>query len=180
MNFISKLFALSIVLILFNACSTDSDEQSDYAMTFKINGELFEVNNPFGTNEATSNIFTYYPEDEFIHLSGRTPYTSTQSVWLEINIWIDRDDLEIGIYNVGIDTFQNHETHIDLINNSNDSMGAFYEDTISGNITITSVNTTEKTIEGTFEFDTFHELDPNGVPDYVVTEGKFNYVYDVD
>ncbi len=182
MKFITKLFTLFIVLILFSACSTDSDEQSDYAMTFKINGELFEVNNPFGTNEATGTIFTYYPEDEFIHLSGRTPYTSTESVWLNISIWIDRNDLVVGTYEVGIDTYNNEDTHIDLINNTNDltGTGTFPEHTISGNITITAVNPTEKTIEGTFEFNTYHELDPTGTPDFVVTEGKFDYVYDVD
>ena len=172
---------LILTLILTNlSCSSDdttTDEISEYAMTAKINGELYKMNNPFGTNEASSSFFSYYPDEDYILLQGRYggPFGNP-----EINIWINRDDLAIGTYQVGPST-DGVTTHIDLIDNSNDTAGnPVYENTVSGSISITSINSTEKTVKGTFNFDTVDGYSETNPVNFTVTEGTFNYKYDVE
>ncbi len=180
MKNLKLFFYLSVILINLIGCSNDetpNNETSEFAMTAKINGVLHEMNNPFGTNEATSTIFTYYLNENYIKLQGS--YGGTLGL-IEINIWINRDDLKIGKYSVGLDTYTT-ATHIDLIDNSNDTYGnPIYENTVSGFISIELINTTDKTISGTFEFNTIDgELATEPV-NFEITEGTFNYKYDVE
>lgn len=171
-----KLMFLPLLAIALNSCSGDDSSDpiyqppaTQYPMTAKINGELFQMANPFGSDFATSTISSDYPNEEFIQMQGRP----NLSFMTEINIWIDRDDLHPGTYQVGPET-DGFATHIDLIDNT----GTTSDLTKSGHITITEVNTTLKTVKGTFEFETMDY----GVPEttiHHVTEGTFNYRYDV-
>ena len=157
-----------------NQISFSIANSSGFAMTAKINGLQFQANNPFGTNEFSStNIWSYYPLADFVMLQGRQGGLLGNP---EINIWLKRTDIVVGSYNFGAETFTTTPSHfIDLIDNST----ADNQYTESGTITITEVNSTTKTVKGTFEFSTVNE--PNGSPtavvNNVVTEGTFNYIY---
>ena len=143
-------------------------------MTAKINGVDFNANNPFGTNLFSStNIWDYYPLADFVMLQGRqggafgTP---------EINIWLKRTQIAVGTYTFGLETFDTPPSHyIDLIDlNSSD-----FEHTKAGSITITSVDTSTKTVIGTFQFKSVPDPnDPAAVVNYTVTNGTFNYKYE--
>jgi len=176
---ISKILfpSLFIMLTIFSGCSNDDTDQGnskEFPMTAKINGILYEMTNPFGTNEDTARIFGYnYSNQDYIILQGR-PDLNINALSKEINIFINRDDLKVGTYNVGVDTDE-VTTHIDLI----DLETIETENTISGNITITSIDTTNKIVKGTFEFDAADESNINSPINSVVTEGTFNYKYDV-
>ena len=175
-----KLLCLLVILIGNLSCSkdeTNKDEISEYAMTAKIDGVLYEMNNPFGTNEAQGSIYSYYPDEDYIMLQGRYG-GATGSI--EIDIWINRDDLKIGKYFVGLNT-DAVTTHIDLIDNSNATFGnPIYENTVSGFISIESINTTDKTISGSFEFNTIDgETDTDPI-NFKINDGTFNYKYDVN
>ncbi len=175
-----KLLCILVVLITNLSCSksdTNTDEISEYAMTAKINGVLYEMNNPFGTNEANSSFFSYYPDEDYIFLQGRYGGVLGNP---EINIWISRNDLKTGTYSVGLNT-DSVTTHIDLIDNTNDTFGnPVYENTVSGFISIDYINTTDKTIRGTFKFNTIDGESETDPANFVITEGTFNYKYDVE
>jgi hypothetical protein len=77
---------------------------------------------------------------------------------------------------LGAETFTTTPSHfIDLIDNST----ADSQYTESGTIIITEVNSSTKTVKGTFVFTGVNE--PNGSPtavvNSIVTDGTFNYVY---
>jgi hypothetical protein len=173
------IFVLSMSLALFS-CSSDDDnttvnipQNPGYAMTAKLNGVLFQTNNPFGNNEFSStNIWNYYPEEDYVMLQGRQGILGNP----EINIWLKRTDIVVGTYIIGEETFDTPPSHfIDLIDNSND----ISENTKEGVITITEVNTTTKIVKGTFAFKTVDELgNPSAPIDFNVTEGTFRYTYE--
>ncbi|WP_459210833.1 hypothetical protein [Aquimarina rhabdastrellae] len=182
---INSVFILLLILTSLSCSNSDDDnvnenineDVTEYAMTAKINGVLHQMNNPFGTNEATSSIYSYYPNDQYIMLQGRfggvfgTP---------EIDIWINRNDLEVGVYPVDLDT-NAVTTHIDLIDNSNDVLGEpVSENTVSGFISIDFIDLETKKIRGTFEFNTIDGGSENDPINFRITEGTFNYVYDVE
>lgn len=144
---------------------------SGYAMTAKINGVLHTMMNPFGNNNASNSIYGDYPDEDYIFLQGRWGGILGPK---EFDLWIKRTDLHTGTFEVNDDTFYT-ATHIDLIDNTNE-VG---ESTISGHITITEVNTTAKTVKGTFEFEAA-DSPWDTVPLFYITEGTFYYNYDVD
>ena len=169
-------------LVMFLTClscsdsNNDDQEKTEFAMTAKINGVLYEMNNPFGTNEASGSIFSYYPDEDYIMLQGRFGGVFGNP---EINIWINRNDLKVGTYSVGRET-DGEDTHIDLIESSNDTLGnPIYENTISGAIIIDFIDVNEKVVKGTFEFSTT-EGDETFPVNFNITEGTFNYRYDVE
>lgn len=154
--------------------STGGGVVSGFAMTAKINGLQFQANNPFGNNKYSStNIWSYFPLADFVMLQGRQGGIFGNP---EINIWLKRTDIVVGSYSFGAETFNTPPSHfIDLIDNST----ADGEYTESGTIIITEINSSTKTIKGTFEFTSVDE--PNGSPvaviNSVVTNGTFNYIY---
>jgi len=178
---ISKLIGgMAFVSMLAMGCSSDSDSPPvynttpTYAMTWKMNGTTFKRNNTWGRNTAISNFFTYYPDEEYIRLQGTGTFTNADGV--EIDIMIKKTDLVVGTYEVNRSTMYGNGTHIELLNISNDES----EITREGSITITAVNPVAKTVKGTFHFKTSDNAD--GVPylvNYDVTEGTFNYRYDI-
>ena len=177
---------LSFLFISITACSSDDNNTvgngnenptpNSYAMTAKINGVLYNMNNPFGGNESSPELFSTFPDDEFVHLQGWPVNSSMGS--REITIHIKRSsDLAVGTYLVSPDTDSGMGTHIDLIDNTN-SIGEY---TVSGNVTITEIDTNAKIVKGTFEFDTADDtFGENPEINYSVTEGTFNYKYDVE
>jgi len=175
-----KHFLLVLTLLLIvSSCSSDDDatpqiENSTFAMTAKINDVSFLANNPFGTNEfSITNIFSYFPIEDFVLLQGRQGGLLGNP---EINLWLKRDDIVVGTYQIGEDTFDTPPSHfIDLTDNSNDVL----EDTQQGTITITEVNSSTKIVTGTFEFTTAVELNDASDPvNFNVTEGTFSYKYE--
>jgi len=185
MKLLNKILTLAFLSLALISCSSDDNNniistgnESTYAMTAKINGVLHEMNNPFNTNEATSSIWSYYPNDEYIQLTGRYGGVVGNP---EISLWIKRTDLVIGTYNVGVDT-NGTSTHIDIIDNSNFEAdnSPIYEDTTSGSITITAIDTQTKIIQGTFEFMARKDSSINSELVHDITEGTFNYRYDVE
>ncbi|GGB74280.1 hypothetical protein GCM10007424_12740 [Flavobacterium suaedae] len=182
------MIALSVITLSFTSCSDDdsstleneNQEQNEnenpagYAMTVKINGVLHNMQSIFGGNHASSSIYTAYPDEDYIFLQGSwvdSPFAK------EIDIFISRDDLQPGTYYVNQATYET-ATHIDLIDNTN----SINETTVSGQITITEVDTSAKTVKGTFEFDTadYPQGEENPTVNYHLTEGTFSYEYDVE
>lgn len=171
----SIILILTLTLTLFS-CSSDDDGAigSEFAMTAKINGDIFKANNPFGTNDFSStNIYTYFPTDDFVMFQGRSGGILGNP---EINIWLKRNDIAVGTYTIGEESFSTTPSHfINLIDNTNQ----ISEYTKGGVITITEVNTSSKIIVGTFEFTTVDSLsDPSATIDFNVTEGTFRYKYE--
>lgn len=172
--FITRL--LIFVLFLASCSSTDEAEEpviSGFAMTAKINGDSFEANNPFGSNEfSETNIFARYPIEDFVLLQARMGGAFGGK---EINLWLKREDIIVGSYNV----FYKHlgltpPTHyIQYIDNTND----IYEQTLEGVIKITEVDNLMKTVKGNFEFTTVND-DESAPVDFTITDGEFNYKYE--
>ncbi|WAC02874.1 hypothetical protein N7U66_04380 [Lacinutrix neustonica] len=133
-------------------CTTGTT--SPFAMTFKINGMQYNLNNPFGNNESsTTNIFSAYPFSEYILLQSRNGLLGN----IEIDLWIKRTDLIAGTtFQVNQDTMET-TTHIDLIDNNN----TMDETTVSGSITIDFVDPVNKIVRGTFEFNCAEYRDTN-------------------
>lgn len=177
-SILKKATLFILVLSLFVSCSSDDDDGGsgtptpEFAMTFKIDGELFELNNPFGTNEySQTNIFSAYPLEDFVLLQSRNGLFGL----VEVDLWLKRDQIIAGTtYQVNMNTDESgNDTHIDLIDNRNN----FFEGTTSGEVSITSVNTNTKVVKGTFNF----IAQDSSVPDNTimnVTEGTFNYIYE--
>lgn len=175
---------ISILLLAFSAtlfsCSSDDDSNNpggsddpDFAMTAKLNGTTFQANNPFGGNEfSNTNIWDYFPQDDFVMLQGRMGGVLGNP---EINLWLKRSDIAVGTYAIGQETYTTPPSHfIDLIDNSND----MDEQTKEGTVVITEVNTTTKIVKGTFKFKTVDELTPNAPVNVNVTDGTFRYKYE--
>jgi len=170
-----------IFVLCVSSCDSDDsiqeenpDQNSGYAMSAKINGIVFQANNPFGTNEfSTTNIWNYFPLEDYVMIQGRqggllgTP---------EILIWLKKSDIVVGTYQIGEETFDTPPSHfIDLVDNSN----TISENTKQGTIVITEVNSSEKIVTGTFEFTTVDDiLNPTAQVDFTITEGTFNYIYE--
>lgn len=175
-----KVAKLLLVLpFLFLSCSSDDspsneeNTQPEFAMTASINGTAFKANNPYGTNAySTTNIWDYYPEEDFVMLQGRQGGLLGNP---EINIWLKRSDIAVGTYTIGAETFETPPSHfIDLVDNA----GEGFENTKEGTIEITSVNTTTKVVQGTFTFTTVNDPnDPEAPVNNTVTNGTFNYKY---
>ena len=68
-----------------------------------------------------------------------------------------------------------NKTFAEWIDNTN---GDLFEQTRSGNITITEINTETKFVKGTFSLEAA-DLDEEEIHTHV-TEGTFNYYYDVE
>jgi hypothetical protein len=175
-----KSLFLVLPFILFS-CSDDSDDSNDddgpnppeFAMTASINGVEFKANNPFGNNMfSNTNIFSYFPIEEYVLLQGRAGGVFGNP---EINLWLKRSQIAVGTYTVSEDMF-NPTTHtIDLIDNSNDEG----ESTVDGTVVITNVNTNTKIVRGTFEFTTSDNASvTNPTINYTITNGTFFYQYE--
>ena len=168
------LLALTIISL---SCSSDDGNSEDipqFAMTAKINGNIFQANNPFGNNNySTINLWNYFPIEDFVMLQGRQGGVFGNP---EINIWLKRSDIAVGTYSIGSETFSTPPSHfIDLIDNSVQES----QYTVNGSITITSVESSTKIVKGTFNFTTSDTAnDPNPVINNTVTEGTFRYKYE--
>jgi hypothetical protein len=180
-----KKFSILLLTLSFllTSCSSDSDNNDDdddddttpaYAMTAKINGTNFQANNPFNNNMFSStNIWSYYPEEDYVMLQGRQGGTFGTP---EINIWLKKTDIAVGTYTIGYETFDTPPSHfIDLIDNNN----SVSETTKGGVIVITQVNTSTKIVKGTFQFtSTDGDVeDPASAVNFTVSEGTFTYQY---
>jgi len=180
-----KFFILipAVLLCLFSCSTSDSDSDSEtdseidpeFAMTAKINGDVFQANNPFGNNEFSNYlIWDWYPPNEFILLQARKG--STFSTLREINLWLKKSDIAVGTYVIGAETFEVKPSHyVVLVYPSSEEPISTKE----GKIVITEVNTSTKLVKGTFEFTTVLYLDdPSSPVNFRITEGKFNYTYE--
>ncbi|MAX69477.1 MAG: hypothetical protein CMC76_00010 [Flavobacteriaceae bacterium] len=173
---LKKITLLLLGIFFFSSCSSDSDNDEpenqtpEYAMTFKLNGELFEINNPYGTNEfSPTNVFSAYPIEDYVLLQARNGLFGL----VEIDLWLERDlIMEDAVFQVGEESDES-ATHINLIDNRNN----FFESTTSGEVSILTVDTTNKIVTGTFEFTT-QDLYSPGDTTINVTEGTFNFVYE--
>lgn len=180
-----KTLLLFFILAL-NSCSSDnnSDETPDnptvptskFAMTAKVDGKLWEMNNPFNSNAATKPLFTYYPETEYIQLQGRNGGIFGMD---EIRLLIKRSDLKVGTYPITLATNDASKTEIEMSFNSK----ANIQYPIEGTLSVTSIDLNTKTVAGTFSFNCVEDYSkPISTSNPVttkVTEGTFNYKYDV-
>lgn len=177
-----KFFLLipAALLCLFSCSPSDSSEEKEepapeFAMTAEINGELFQANTPFGDNEFSDyNIWDWYPSEEYILLQARKG--NEWATLTEINIWLRKSDIAVGTYEIGKETFEEKPSHYIgfVYPSSEDPTG-----TKAGTIVITNVNTSAKTVKGTFEFTTVAALyDDSASPNYTITNGKFYYTYE--
>lgn len=171
-----KFLFLFLILIL-NCCSggdnDNSESTSKFAMTAKVDGVLWEMNNPFNSNAATKPLFTYYPETEYIQLQGR------KDVINEIRLLIKRSDLKIGNYPITAATFDASKTQIEMSFNSKANL----QYPIEGTLSVTSIDLNTKTVAGTFSFNCVEDdskpISASNPITTRVTEGTFNYKYDV-
>jgi hypothetical protein len=180
-----SIIVLVLSLTLLACSSSDSDLSSDvhytgqYAMTAKITDYTFNGMSPFNQNEfSNSNIYSYFPLEDYVLLQGienRGPFIIPAENY-EINIWLKRSNIAVGTYLIGQETFNTPPSHfIDL----NETINEIPEYTKNGTIEITQVNTSTKTVVGTFEFTTVNDLDnPNASIDFNVTNGWFMYKYE--
>lgn len=169
------LLTLSLTLSSCSSSDGGGDDTPEFAMTAKINGQTFEANNPFGTNDYSStNIWSYYPIEDYVMLQGRAGGVMGMP---EINIWLKRSQIAVGTYTLAPETFDTPPSHyIDLIDNRDDEV----EKTKSGTIIITEVNTSTKIVKGTFQFTSTDgdQDDPASIVNATVTDGKFRYKYE--
>lgn len=176
-KFLILIPAAFLFLISCSPSNSEDDNEQDpeFAMTAKINGEMFQANTPFGDNEFSSyTIWNWYPSEEYILLQARKG--ADFSTLTEINIWLKKSDIAVGTYEIGEETFEEKSSHyIALVYPAS-------EDPIStkeGTIVITNVDTSTKTVKGTFEFTTVAQLrEPSAPANYTVTDGKFWYTYE--
>lgn len=163
----------SLLVPVENSPTNGGGTVSGFAMTAKINGVQFQANNPFGTNlYSSTNIWSYFPLEDYVMLQGRQGGLLGNP---EINIWLKRNQIVVGTYPIGEETYTTPPSHfIDLIDNFVDG----FEETVQGSITITEVNTSTKTVKGTFQFTTSDDVNPvSPVINNNVTNGTFNYKY---
>lgn len=176
-----KILLIFLVLVL-SSCSSDSETPdsniptSKFAMTAKVDGTLWEMNNPFNSNAATKPLFTYYPETDYIQLQGRNGGTFGMD---EIRLLIKRTDLKIGTYPITLATNDASKTEIEMSFNSK----ANIQYPIEGTLSVTAIDLNTKIVAGTFSFNCVEDYSkPISVSNPVttkVTEGTFNYKYDV-
>lgn len=173
-----SILVLALSFGLFSCTSNDTNDSNppvpEFAMTAKINGVVFQANNPFGTNTvSTTNIWSYFPKTDYIMLQGRQGGTFGTP---EMNIWLKKSEMVVGTYALTPDTYTEGQSHhIDL----NDLTNDIFEHTKSGVLVITEVNSTTKIVKGTFEFSTVQNVESTNAPiDYEVTEGNFRYTYE--
>lgn len=169
---------LSLFLVLIGVFFTSTTPYySNYAMTAKLNGNYYEMNNMFGFNEATQPDISFYLSDDFIELRGRK---QTLDGTFEIYLWIAKSELKEGTYTLNANTMIYNKTHAGLAYRSNNTeIQGVYRKTVSGRITITHLNRQSKTIKGNFEFKTNPDQANTGIPNFEITDGTFDYVYDV-
>jgi hypothetical protein len=166
------------LLIILNSCSSDSDSPetpvstSKFAMTAKVDGTLWEMNNPFNSNAATKPLFTYYPTTEYIQLQGRKGLD-------EIRLLIKRSNLKVGTYPISLSSNDASKTEIEMSFNSK----ANIQYPVEGSLSVTSIDLNTKTVVGTFSFNCVEDYSkPISASNPVttkVTAGTFNYKYDV-
>ena len=183
-----KTLLLFLILIV-SSCSSDNSSEdntenpenptlptSKFAMTAKVDGKLWEMNNPFNSNAATKPLFTYYPATEYIQLQGRNGGTFGMD---EIRLLIKRSDLKVGSYPITLATNDASKTEIEMSFNSK----ANIQYPIEGTLSVTSIDLNTKTVAGTFSFNCVEDYSkPISTSNPVttkVTEGTFNYKYDV-
>ena len=170
-----KITQLLLILpFLLFSCSSDDeikeDPKSRYAMTATINGQSFMGSNLFSNIYSSTNIWSYYPIEDFVMLQGRQGGTGNP----EINIWLKRTKIAVGTYAVTTDENNPTSHAIDLTDLSTEAM----EYTKEGTITIIEVNNTSKTVRGTFKFTTSSTFDNQIDTNYTITDGTFNYQYE--
>ncbi|MEO8239279.1 MAG: hypothetical protein ABI793_15245 [Flavobacterium sp.] len=171
---------LIFLLVFLNSCSSDNDSSdsavptSKFAMTAKVDGVLWEMQNPFNSNFATDPLFDYYPATDFIQLQGRNGGAFGID---EIRLLIKRSDLKIGSYPIVVDTYGVTQIEVSLNTKENSQY------VVEGTLSVTSVDLNAKKIAGTFSFNCAEESEPISASNPIttrVTEGTFNYKYDFD
>jgi len=173
-----KILFLFLLLAL-NSCSSDNDspndepETSKVAMTAKVDGTLWQMNNPFGSDYATKTLFEMYPAEEYILLQGRnTTFID------EIRLYIKRSDLKVGTYPITKNTFDASKTQVEISFNSKGKS----QYPVNGSLSITAIDLNAKKVTGTFSFNCVDDddqpiSDTNPITTKV-TEGAFSYRYD--
>lgn len=173
---ITRLLSFTLLVFAMISCSGDDggsetvNPVSEFPMTAKINNVLFEMKNPFGSDYATDSFYSDYPDETYIQLQGRPGYSL--GMW-EVTLYIKRTDLQVGTIDISREDNWN-DTYLRLIDNTIDN----YTVTNTGQLHITEVNTTAKTVKGTFDFTTI-DVETDEIIHHV-TDGKFSYKYDVD
>lgn len=169
---------LIFILLVLNSCSGDDssdDSKSKFAMTAKVDGTLWEMQNPFGSDYATTFMSDYYPETEYIMLQGRN-----SNFIDEIRLYIKRSDLKVGTYPITKNTFDASKTQVEISFNTKGKS----QYPVSGSLSVTAIDLSAKKVTGTFSFDCVDDDDePISASNPVttkVTEGTFNYRYDVE
>ena len=144
-------------------------------MTAKVDGTLWEMQNPFGSDYATTFMSDYYPETEYIMLQGRN-----SNFIDEIRLYIKRSDLKVGTYPITKNTFDASKTQVEISFNTKGKS----QYPVSGSLSVTAIDLSAKKVTGTFSFDCVDDDDePISASNPVttkVTEGTFNYRYDVE
>ncbi|KAF2513726.1 hypothetical protein EYY60_05725 [Flavobacterium zhairuonense] len=174
-----KILFLALIFAL-NSCSSDEnntetpDSTSKFAMTAKVDGTLWEMQNPFSSDYTTKPLFDYYPQTEFIQLQGRKTLID------EIRIYIKRSNLKIGTYPITAASYDASKTQIEM---SYNSKGTNIQYPVEGSVIITAVDTNAKTVKGTFSFNCVENsskpISASNPITTKVTDGTFSYRYDV-
>ena len=176
-----KTLSIFLILILSSCSSDDSNNAAEdttptskYAMTAKVDGTSWEVNNPFNSNFATKPLYTYYPETEYIQFQGRKGLD-------EIRLLIKRSDLKKGTYAITKTTFDASKTQIEVSMAYSKGNSQY---PVEGSLSITSVDLTAKVVAGTFSFNCVEDdskpISTSNPVTTRVTDGTFKFRYDFD
>ncbi|WP_035649696.1 DUF6252 family protein [Flavobacterium sp. ASV13] len=175
-----KIFLFLSLILALNSCSSDNstpDETtptSTFAMTAKVDGTLWEMQNPFGSDYATKTLFDMYPAEQYILLQGRN-----SNFVDEIRLYIKRSDLKVGTYPITKNTFDASKTQVEISFNTKGKS----QYPVNGSVSITAIDLSAKKVTGTFSFncvdDDAKPISATNPITTKVTEGTFNYRYDV-
>lgn len=144
-------------------------------MSAKLDGVLYELNSERGTNQVAEETDVFgsgFPATGFTLMRGNRR-TDGSGIPVEINIWIKDSDFAVGTYNFDMDNNQGGGTYAEIIDLTPANFD-FLLSTRNGSVTIASIDTTNRTISGTFEFSGLAIADDDiNNRNFSVTEGTF-------
>jgi len=172
-----KVLLLLILSIALINCGGSDDSNSDVDQgpsglffSANIDGTEKELTNVFGDFEAINSFFSQ--DAVYIEVRDGDLFSNT------IILSIQREDVKIGSYTIGENSIIGDDiTHIDY-NASGGLDKVTNEDTTSGVLNITELDTENLIIQGNFEFNSEQkDAEDNVIKVVRITNGKFRIKY---
>lgn len=154
-----------------NPDNTKTDESFRPFFEASIDGESNTLINIFRDGEAINSFFNKNAVYIEVSINGN-PAEGT------IIFSIDRSDVGVGTYELGENSVFQEVTHLNY-NATNPLNATTQEETISGSLTITNLDTTNLIMEGTFEFTArqSNRATEEFIRNIEITDGRFRLKY---